>query len=211
MVTKINNHIVNCGDVMEDISILSIMGSDKADIFYSDPPWGAGNLKYWQTMNYKMNAVERKDIDLEKFLQKIFHIAKNYSKGIIFIEYGIGWREKVIDYGNKFGLYHKAIIPLKYKSGNKFLPLDLHIFSHTEELIISKEYIESVSYSHGLDTLRRAVTPFAKSGNMILDPCCGMGYTCQIALDLDMIFRGNELNKKRLDRTIERIKNKYNE
>ena len=34
---------------------------------------------------------------------------------------------------------------------------------------------------------------------------CGMGYTAQATVDRNMIFRGNELNKKRLDKTIKRL------
>lgn len=32
-------------------------------------------------------------------------------------------------------------------------------------------------------------------------PCCGMGFSAQIACDNKMMFRGNELNSKRLEKT----------
>jgi len=34
---------------------------------------------------------------------------------------------------------------------------------------------------------------------------CGMGYTAQATVDRGISFRGNELNKKRLDKTIARL------
>jgi predicted methyltransferase len=44
-----------------------------------------------------------------------------------------------------------------------------------------------------------------QKGDKILDPCCGMGYTAQIAIDNGMYFYGNELNAKRLQKTINRF------
>lgn len=205
MITEIGKHRVNKGDVTNTDNIKALMGNDIADIFYSDPPWGEGNLKYWQTINNKMNGEPPLPVDLNAFINTIFFIAKNYCKGIVFVEYGVRWREFIINTGKSYGLNYVNIIPLLYRAGNKMLPLDLHIFSHTLDVYISDEYKKSVTNTHGLNTLRKAITPFAKRDKIILDPCCGMGYTAQIAIDNDMIFRGNEINQKRLGKTINRL------
>ena len=39
-----------------------------------------------------------------------------------------------------------------------------------------------------------------------LDPMCGMGFTAQASINRGMSFYGNELNKKRLEKTILRLK-----
>jgi hypothetical protein len=38
---------------------------------------------------------------------------------------------------------------------------------------------------------------------IVFDPCCGMGYTARAAVAAGMRFRGNELNAKRLQKTIQ--------
>ena len=99
---------------------------------------------------------------------------------------------------------HNGIIDIKYRGGSKFLPLHLHILSK-DKLTLPVGYIDLVKGTTGMGTLRAAVTPFAKEGFKILDPCCGKGYTAQIALETGMVFRGNEINEKRLAETIKRL------
>ena len=42
----------------------------------------------------------------------------------------------------------------------------------------------------------------AFDGAVVLDPCCGFGRTLRMAHKYNMIFRGNEINKARLDKAI---------
>lgn len=35
-------------DIMDD-DLSLLLGGEKADCLYSDPPWGIGNLKYWRS------------------------------------------------------------------------------------------------------------------------------------------------------------------
>ena len=203
IITTVGPHRVKHGNVM--VGIEELMGNDTAEIVYSDPPWGEGNIKYWETMNKKMNNVETKSaVPLPAFLNQIFSIATKYSNNMILIEYGMKWCDDIKEYGAKHGLIHNGIAILKYRSGSKFYPLHLHIFSK-KEIVLPSNYLESLRDTFGMDTLRRAIEPFKKSGKIILDPCCGMGYTAQIALETGMFFRGNELNEARLTKTIARL------
>jgi len=202
VIKQIGNHRVKHGDVMEGID--DLMDGKKADIIYTDPPWGQGNIRYWQTMNKKMTGAEPTDIPFEKFMLQIFKIGKAHAKNLMFVEFGIRWKDDIIRYGTEQGFIHNGIINLQYRSGSKLLPLHLHVFSKTT-LDLSTEYIDSVTDTHGFDTLKKAIIPFTKEGKIILDPCCGMGYTAQIAKDTGMVFYGNELNSKRLEKTIKRL------
>ena len=204
MIQEIGLHKVKHGNVMSGID--DLMNGEKADIIYSDPPWGAGNLKYWQTLNLKDNGTPRNDVELDAFLAQIFSICQKYAKDVVLIEYGVRWEQEIKDMGAKYGLVHNGIAELLYRSGSKLLPLHLHIFSKSK-LVLPVSYIENLKGSYGLDTLRKAIAPFAQQGKIVLDPCCGMGYTAQIAIDNGMVFRGNELNKKRLSKTIKRLEN----
>ena len=71
---------------------------------------------------------------------------------------------------------------------------------------------EALTDSYGYKTVNLAFERLAPSikkltdNPIVLDPCCGMGYSAQAALDYGFSFRGNELNRKRLDKTLARFK-----
>ena len=200
MILEIGKHKVKHSNVM--LGIDDLMAGQKADVMYSDPPWGQGNLNYWQTINKRHNPeIKTEEINLDAFINQIFTIAKKHSKGVVFIEYGMKWEKQIISYGENHGLIHIGTAQPKYKAGSVFLPLHLHIF-HREAVVMPDDYFLSIQDTFGMETLRRAIEPFAVPGGIALDPCCGMGYTARIAVENGMAFRGNELNKKRLQKTI---------
>jgi hypothetical protein len=203
MITILGEHKVRHGDIMNGIA--DLMGNEKADIFYSDPPWGEGNLKYWQTMNVKMNSdAVKKQVNLDLFLNKVFETAATYAKGVIFIEYGVRWADMIKQKSSIYGLKHICIIKTQYGSGKNMFPLDLHILSK-QLITLPSDYVSYVMNTHGYETLKRATIPFIVKEGIVLDPCCGMGYSAQVAIDNGMRFRGNELNKARLLKTINRL------
>jgi hypothetical protein len=202
MIKSIGKHKVQHANVMNGID--KLMEGQLAQIVYSDPPWGQGNLSYWQTMNNKMTGAEKEHVDYNNFLNQIFSIAYKYSKDIVFIEYGIQWEKDIIELGTKHGLKHIGLAHPIYRSGSRMLPLHLHIFAKSN-VQLPNGYLDSIKDTYGLETLKRAIKPFVKEGEIILDPCCGMGYCAQMAIDNNMVFRGNELNEKRLSKTINRL------
>lgn len=197
---QVKEHKLINGNVMDGIA--DLMGTDKASIFYSDPPWGQGNLNYWQTINKRHNGIERKETDYNAFLNQIFDLAKKHTNGMVFIEYGIKWEKDIISIGEQHGLKHLGVATIKYKSGSKWLPHQLHIFT-TADKSLPEGYLKSLDGTTGMDCLTKAVKPFYVEGGIILDPCCGLGMTSRLAVKLKMNFRGNELNPKRLQTTID--------
>jgi len=204
MITNIGGHKVKCGNLIDGID--DLMGNDMADILYSDPPWGEGNLKYWNTINQRDNKNEQKEnVSLDKFLNILFSVAVKYCRGPIIIEYGIRWKASLIDKAKEYKLNSIIVCDAIYKTGSKFLPLNIHVFSN-KDIMLPEDYKDTLKNTSSLQTVRMAIKPFAQAGKIILDPCCGMGKTAAIAKEYDMIFRGNELNKKRLDKTIKLLK-----
>lgn len=202
MITNIGQHRVRCGNVMDGIE--KLMQGETADIFYSDPPWGQGNINYWQTINKRHTGMETKETPFPDFLEKIFATAVKHTIGPVFIEYGIKWKESLIQKALDMGLTYHGTADIKYKSGNKMLPHHLHIFS-TTAILISKGYLESLTGMTGIECLKKAIAPYVIPGGIILDPCCGLGMTAQLAISTGMRFRGNELNAKRLHTTIQKL------
>jgi len=207
---KIGRHAINHGDVMHvNFNELIETRDGKVDIMYSDPPWGQGNLRYWQTMNKKQTGATKEDHDINEFLKRIFWIAKTYCRNLVFLEYSVKFIDEFIAMGEAYEMQHHHTIDIYYKSGSRLLPNVLHIFTtkfYENKIELPAGYREELATLQGYPLLRSAIKPFASPGQYILDPCCGMGYTAQFAIDHDLNFVGNELNKVRLQKTINRFK-----
>jgi len=205
----IGKHKVKCGSITNGID--DLMGNQVVDIIYTDPPWGDAHIKFFYSMNEKDTGQKKENISFDSFLNIMFSIFRKYTNKFLFLEYGIKWREMIINYGKSFGFNHNIVIPLLYKSDGKILPLDLHIFSKpgVDVSFITNEYINSVSNRVDYEALIYVFKPFIGKDLKVLDPMCGLGNTAQICIDYDFTFLGNELNSKRLIKTIDRLsKNK---
>ena len=187
----------------------SLMDGFQADFLYSDPPWGQGNLRYWQTINKRHTGREKSDIDYAEFLPFYFNMAYQHIKDLAVIEYGVGWRSDVISVCKESGFTHHGVYTSRYGSAAKLLPLDVHIVSKSGTFKMPDEdYFTKKCYElrgqHLVSFIFDYLLP--EGAESVLDPMCGMGYTAQATVNKGLAFRGNELNEKRLDKTIARLK-----
>lgn len=198
-VQVIGDHKVTNGSI-ESPEIDAMLAGEQVDILYSDPPWGDGNLKYWATMNKKMTGQEVAPISYDALLARIRGLVETYVRGHVFIETGLRWEDSIVEemsgYLSGVRAYH-----LEYKSGSRTLT---NVLVHGTNAECAPFTIDPTGGS-GYANVKRVVENVAVPGGIILDPCCGMGYTAQAAVDTGMRFRGNELNAKRLAKTIKRL------
>lgn len=202
-IVRIGKHAVQHCDIMKT-DLTELMGGQQADFMYSDPPWGQGNLKYWQTMNHKMTGAEKNNPDYSDFLNHYFDLVAKYAKDRIVVEYGERWADDVIKLCTDRGFKHITTLKGIYSGEN--LPLDFHFFSKSGDMVIPPDMAEFCATHKGYTVVKgigkRLIPDDAK---LILDPCCGMGFSAQLAIDHGIAFRGNELNAKRLKKTIARL------
>ena len=204
MISKIKNHRVKHGNIMDGIA--DLMEDKKADFIYSDPPWGQGNLRYWQTMNNKMNGTEKKDIEYNNFISHFFNLIATYAQDICVIEYGCQWNEDIIKMSEKVGFKHYGSTVCYYKAGSNLRPCDLHFISKKSVINLTDEFKFNCTKKQDLALVEYIFDYLDIPNNGIcLDPMCGMGFTAQASINKGMTFYGNELNKKRLQKTIARL------
>lgn len=171
-----------------------------ADITYSDPPWGPGNLMYWRTHNKETAYPSWPD-----FLELFCGIVSKNTRpdGHIFVEMGLRWVDELAAVMESHGR-KEARRSICYYSNPK-LPNVLWYSgpgSNTDP-----EGMSGVKMTH------TALAGVAREGALVFDPCCGKGMTARCALRLGMRFAGVELNPRRaqvtqdwLDRFQERKK-----
>ena len=204
MITEIKNHRVQNGNIMNGID--NLMLDKKADFIYSDPPWGQGNLRYWQTINLKMNNVAKQDIDYSKFLSNFFNIIYKYSLDKCVIEYGCKWNEDIIEMATKVGFKHNGSTVCYYKAGSVDRPCDLHFLSKKTNIELTEDFKNNCKEKQDLPLVEYIFNYLnIPNDGICLDPMCGMGFTAQASINRGMSFYGNELNKKRLQKTIARL------
>ena len=204
MITEIGKHRVRHGNVMDGID--DLMGGQKADFIYSDPPWGQGNLRYWQTMNNKMTGAEKRDVIYDDFISHYFQLIAKHAKDKCVIEYGCQWNNDVVEMATANGFTHHGSTVCYYRAGSQMRPCDLHFLSKGSPIILTEEFKRVCTEKQDLDLVEYIFNYLGVPNEGIcLDPMCGMGFTAQAAINRGMRFYGNELNAKRLEKTKARL------
>lgn len=206
-ILKIKEHKLLNGDITKG-SIDHLMANEQFDILYSDPPWGLGNLRFWNTMNAKMNNIDRSEVNWENFVSEFCRIINRYSKdtSVILIEMGVRFSDhfkNTVESKTQFRM--KQIFNTRYRGGGKLLPLHIMYFAYENPLGFNESIITD---TYGDDCTDKILQQCAYKNAVILDPCCGFGRTLRMAHKYNMIFRGNEINKKRLDKAIKYAREK---
>jgi len=207
MITTIGRHRVRHGNVMDGLD--DLLRGEKATIFYSDPPWGQGNLNYWSTINKRMAGEQVQQPALTAFLHQIAALAARHTTHVVMIEYGIQWEHQLKAVTDEHALRHLGTATTQYATGGKLRPLHLHAFAPPgSTFTLPPDYLGSLEGTHGYATTRAVIGALTRAGltGILLDPCCGLGLQARAAVEHGLTFRGNELNAARLAKTIIRLK-----
>lgn len=201
---EIGPHRVRHGDLRDEGAIDELMQGEVADFIYGDPPWGGGNLNYWQTLNKKHTGAEPRRVEYEDFQNIYFSTLAQYSSDVVVVEYGEGWRQDIINFGEAHGLKHAGHATSFYTSKNQ--PLDVHLFSKSGTAELTNKFKATCYNNKGYALVREVFKLLCPGGaTTVLDPTCGMGYGARAAMEFGLVFRGNELNRHRLQKTIDRL------
>jgi tRNA G10 N-methylase Trm11 len=174
----------------------AMLAGQSVDIFYCDPPWGDNSLSYWKGMNRRMTGAVVPQLTHDELYDRFIDLIKRYVRGYVFIETGPRWVAYVAE---RLKIFRDVqTYSLTYDAGPD---LPCGIICATTLETPWKLSFDPGPY-RGAELVRRIVADVAKPGGIVLDPCCGMGYTARAAVAAKMRFRGNELNQARLDKTI---------
>jgi hypothetical protein len=190
---RILPHRVSLGSLMGP-QLDNIIQGESIHVLYSDPPWGDGYLKMFATYTEKVTGKRPVQPTHAQMCARYAQLVQRHVTGYVFIETSLACsgefiaalrpvvgtiRHQQITYANEL----KAILIMAAMPG-KSLPA------------IRTDGLKGIAF---VTAVLRTVE---KRGAFVLDPCCGAGYTARAAKSLGMIFRGNELNPARLEKTI---------
>ena len=176
-------HRITMHDIMTN-NLDDLFTGEKADILYSDPPWGEGNLKYWRTFNgqkgHPVNWIE--------FIKRVKYLCDRHVTGSCFIETGVKFEKDIITiFGEPQGRYEIIY-------SNKNLPNILLGWGEQPKL--------SPHGKKGFDVPFTVISSLPTKPRSVFDCCIGLGMTAKVAKKLGIICYANELNPKRAERTM---------
>ena len=164
-------------------------------LMYTDPPWD--NMSWWTSYHQRTTGEVLTPATQEELLTSITESAKSVTHYLL-IEYGQKWRDRIRAIGADAGFESHGIVTTVYSS--KKLPMDLHLFARGS-LGFPDGYQDGIEGTKGWGTVAAAIQPIAVPDALVLDPCCGLGYTARACVKYGMRFAGNELLAPRLEKT----------
>ncbi len=196
--TTIGQHRVTHGNV-DDAQVDQMLAGERVWTLYSDPPWGDGNMEYWRTMNRKMTGEDVPQISHDRMLWRFRDLITKYVDGYAFIETGLRWQQPWVENLKASGLVNLQTVRVFYGSSSKLYENVLICGSRPG---VPAPLLDGAEKLRGLPLPTKCLGAVARPRAIVLDPCCGMGYTARAAVANGMIFRGNELNASRLAKTV---------
>ena len=198
----INKNVLMCGDIENEDCYKKINIPQNIYMVYSDPPWNPGNARMWRTLSKKDGDIGRK-VNWNNFVERLCtHILYTNPKHI-FIEMGLQKTSDFIKQGQSLGFPPiQNIWKVFYNYKN---PYNLLYFSEINEFKGNPEGMKN-EY-----TTKHVFEYISKPGEIVFDPCIGLGMTLRMAHKFGMSCYGIELNPERLQKTISWIIKRTNE
>ncbi len=194
-------HRFLCGDIEKDDVCKLLNIPKKIYMVYSDPPWNCGNARMWRTQS-KIDGDTGRKVEWNNFVNKFCITANQSQPDHIFVEMGVKQSSNFISSAMSIGFpqfKREWTVFYNYTHPNKLLYFsDIDRFTGNPEGLKNEPMTEHV-FEH-----------ISKQGEIVFDPCAGLGMTTRMAHKFGMIFYGNELNPLRLKKTLEWMSKHYN-
>lgn len=190
---KIGPHRLEVGDIHAGV-VERLMADELADVIYSDPPWGPGLLQMFATMN---EPGARPAAEWSAFLAAFAALCATYRapRAPVFVEMGLQWVDQLDAAMAGVGLARRTRWAVSYGAKKAPRPATLSLYGDVDVDIRMPEP------PHGEPVTRAALAAVVVPGSVVLDPCTGLGMTARVTHRLGGLFRGTELNSKRMEVT----------
>lgn len=204
---KIHGHVLTHGNIKDSQLDAAIKENypNGIDFCYTDPPWGNSNLKYWETMNKKMNGQSTDQIDQLLLENRVVRLICDNVRKYAFIVYGVHQAESLMNIiKEQKEVTDVQYIEKKYKSGNKWLKnCVIAITLNNAEPIDWSALLVNQDEQKGLHVVCKALVG---KYNSCMDIFIGQGFYLEILHKYGFKVIGNELNQSRLNKAVARLK-----
>lgn len=176
----------------------TMLAGESVHVLYSDPPWGDGYLKMFATHTEKATGVRPAQCTYTQLLDRLVELIETYVSGHVFVETSAACRAQTED-------ALRAVVPnVRTVATTYGANLTAVLIWGSRAPLPPAKF--DVKGKKGIPFVKECLRSVAIPGAIVLDPCCGSGYTAAAAASLGMVFRGNELNPARLEKAMARFK-----
>lgn len=196
---RVGPHLFRCGDLMAPGEWESLLRAWRKHSrkpigwVYSDPPWNAGNLRYWRTMK----GDEAPPQDFSRFCDRYAECVAMLEPRGAYVEQSIHESSAMILAASRQAAWPHLSGRWEVLYGSPRRPnLLLRFAGHLWDGDPSGMHGEAMT-RHVFDR-----EPLATQGFPVCDPCVGLGMTARMAHARGLACLGMELNPARLARTI---------
>jgi DNA modification methylase len=217
---EIGEHRLLCGDSTCSDTVAKLMNGEKADMVFTDPPYGISYKSNWQSKDREQfNEIENDSVILE-IIPSLLLASKLNIHWYVWTSHQVYpiWREMFKDYYKSTIIWSKKAGAMGDLNGDYIMNYELCLFSHygRKELNGKRESaIWDITRDSGLDykhptqkpvlLAENAINKSSNKNDLILDLFLGSGSTMVAAHQLKRKCYGMELDPKYCQVIIDRM------
>jgi hypothetical protein len=178
-------------------AVAELMGSERADVIYSNPPFDEKNHKYWYSINGSAPRTS-----WAEFLDVFCNVCASFrtSEALVFVEMeAVGLHDLDLAM-QRVGLGRQRI--WENLKGSPMRPYTLALYGPRDISI-------NLPAKHGSALTKAVLSVVVLPGMIVLDPCTGKGVTARYTHRFGGRFRGCELNQNRLDVAVDWLRKQF--
>jgi hypothetical protein len=188
-------HVLVCGDLEAGHGEKVAHLVDLVDLTYCDPPWSAAIATGFRT-----SAGDPRKVDFKALLSNLLHLVGNVTNGDVWMEMGLPFSAKFEE------LAREAGAELTYQANITYYgerPCKLYGLAwDRDRLPIPPMGLDGLDDE---DTPAHIIQTRTAPGDVVFDPCLGLGATLRGAEEHGRRCLGMELNPKRLAAALSRV------
>jgi DNA modification methylase len=217
---EIGEHRLLCGDSTDSDAVARLMNGEKADMVFTDPPYGISYKSNWATKEReRFNEIQNDDVILD-ILPSIILISKNNIHWYIWTSHQVYpiWREKFNEYYKSTIIWSKKSGAMGDLTGDYVVNYEMSLFCHygrktlngkRESAVWELTRDSGIEYEHPtqkpITLAEKAINNSSKENDLVFDLFLGSGSTMVAAHQLNRKCYGMELDPKYCQVIIDRM------
>jgi site-specific DNA-methyltransferase (adenine-specific) len=217
---EIGEHRLLCGDSTDSDQVAKLMNGEKADMVFTDPPYGISYKSNWASKEReRFNEIQNDDVILD-ILPSIILISKNNIHWYIWTSHQVYpiWREKFNEYYKSTIIWSKKSGAMGDLTGDYVVNYEMSLFCHygrkalngkRESAVWELTRDSGIEYEHPtqkpITLAEKAINNSSKENDCIADLFLGSGSTMVASHQLKRKCYGMELDPKYCDVIVKRM------
>ena len=218
---EIGEHRLLCGDSTDSDSVAKLMNGEKADMVFTDPPYGISYKSNWASKEREIFDEIKNDNVILDILPSIILLSKKNIHWYIWTSHQVYsiWREKFNEYYKSTIIWNKKSGAMGDLEGDYIVNYEMALFCHYGRKVLNGKRESAVwdltrdsgiDYQHPtqkpISLAEKAINNSSKINDLITDLFLGSGSTMVASHQLKRKCYGMELDPKYCQVIIDRMK-----